>query len=292
MRGLESLIPQKRNNSTKSSDKESVFLIDVEHISPNPYQPRREFKSEELADLSESIKVYGILQPLLVTKIEEDVPSGRRVRYELIAGERRLRAARLAGLPRVPVIVRQVTPKQKLEASLIENLQRDDLGPLDEAHAFQRLQDEFGIKQKKIAQRISKSASYVANILRILSLPDHIQTALASGDINEGHTRPLLALKNDKAQEKLFKEIQDRGLTVRQAEERGRELGGKSKISTVLSSTRGKTTIDPELVRLLEMFKSAHNISDARIKTDGRKASLAVHFSSKNDLHKWIKKLL
>ena len=207
MRGLESLIPQKRNNSTKSSDKESVFLIDVEHISPNPYQPRREFKSEELADLSESIKVYGILQPLLVTKIEEDVPSGRRVRYELIAGERRLRAARLAGLPRVPVIVRQVTPKQKLEASLIENLQRDDLGPLDEAHAFQRLQDEFGIKQKKIAQRISKSASYVANTLRILSLPDHIQTALASGDINEGHTRPLLALKNDKAQEKLFKEI-------------------------------------------------------------------------------------
>ena len=291
MRGLESLIPQKRNN-TKSSAKESVFLIDVEHISPNPYQPRREFKSEELADLSESIKVYGILQPLLVTKIEEDVPSGMRVRYELIAGERRLRAARLAVLPRVPVIVRQVTPKQKLEASLIENLQRDDLSPLDEAHAFQYLQNEFGIKQKKIAQRISKSASYVANTLRILSLPDYIQTALASGDINEGHTRPLLALQDNRAQEKLFKEIQDRGLTVRQAEERGRELGGKSKTGTVLSSSRGKTTIDLELVRSLEMFKSAHNISDARIKTDGRKASLAVHFSSKSDLHKWIKKLL
>lgn len=291
MKGLESLIPQKRNTNTNNPDKESVFLIEVDQIRPNPYQPRREFDKEQMADLADSIKVYGILQPLIATKVEEDVPSGRRVGYELIAGERRLRAARLAGIPRVPVIVRQSTPKQKFEASLIENLQRDDLSALEEAHAFRRLQDEFGIKQKKIAERISKSPSYVANTLRILSLPEHMQTALGAGDINEGHTRPLLALQDTKEQIKLFKEIQDQSLTVRQAEARGRELGSTSK-KINLASARGKTKIDPELLELLETFKSAYNISAASIKTEGRKAQLAVHFSSKRDLHSWIKKLL
>ena len=290
MRGLESLIPKKRNNKTKNSDKESVFLIDTDQIKPNPYQPRKEFKQEELADLADSIKVYGVLQPLVVTKVEQDVPTGRHVEYELIAGERRLRAARLAGLPRVPVVVRQSTPKQKLEASLIENLQRDDLTPLEEANAFQKLQEEFGIRQKDIAKRVSKSASYVTNTLRILSLPEHIKDALAVRDINEGHTRPLLALQNTPYQDKLLKEIQGQGLTVRQAEERSRELLGRNKAKP--TSFRGKTIIDPELLNLVEEFKNIHNISDAKVRTDGRKASLAMHFSSKKELYNWIKKTL
>lgn len=290
MRGLESLIPKKKGKETKNSDKESVFLIDVEQIKPNPYQPRKDFKEGELADLADSIKVYGILQPLVATKVEEEVANGRRVEYELIAGERRLRAAKLAGLPRVPVVIRQGTQKQKLEASLIENLQRDDLTPLEEASAFQRLQEEFGVKQKDIARRVSKSTSYVANTLRILSLPEHIKDALAVQDINEGHTRPLLALQGTPYQEKLLQEIQNRDLTVRQAEARARELLGKNKIKT--ASFRGKTVIDKELLQLVEEFKNVHNISDARVRTDGRKASLAMHFSSKKDLHKWIKKLL
>ena len=262
----------------------------MEQIKPNPYQPRRDFKEEELADLADSIKVYGILQPLVATKVEEEVANGRRVEYELIAGERRLRAAKLAGLPRVPVVIRQGTQRQKLEASLIENLQRDDLAPLEEASAFQRLQEEFGVKQKDIARRVSKSASYVANTLRILSLPEHIKNALAVQDINEGHTRPLLALQGTPYQEKLLQEIQNRDLTVRQAEARARELLGKNKIKTV--SFRGKTIIDEELLQLVEEFKNVHNISDARVRIDGRKASLAMHFSSKKDLHRWIKKSL
>lgn len=290
MRGLDSLIPQKRNGDAKSSAKESVFLIELEQIKPNPYQPRRDFNKDDLMELADSIKVYGILQPLIATRVEEEVPTGRSVRYELIAGERRLRAAKLAGLPRVPVIVRQINPKQKLEVSLVENIQRNDLSPLEEARAFKRLQEEFGIKQKKIAIRVAKSPSYVANILRILSLPEHMQTALSVGDISEGHTRPLLALMETEEQEKLFKQIQDQGLTVRQAESRGRELSGKGKTNIV--STRGKAKVDPELLELLEKFKSAHNISEAHVRTYGRKAQLAVHFSSKRDLHNWMKKLL
>lgn len=289
MKGLESLIPHKKQDNVGSA-KESVFLIDLEQIKPNPYQPRRDFNKDDLVELADSIKVYGILQPLIATRVEEEVPTGRSVRYELIAGERRLRAAKLAGLPRVPVVVRQITPKQKLETSLVENIQRNDLSPLEEARAFKRLQEEFGIKQKKIAIRVAKSPSYVANTLRILSLPEHMQTALAVGDISEGHTRPLLALQETKEQEKLFKQIQDQGLTVRQAESRGRELLGKGKINT--ASQRGKAKVDSELLELLEEFKSAHNISEAHIRTNGRKAQLAVHFSSKRDLHSWIKKLL
>lgn len=288
MKGLDSLIPQKKHLDQTSSKRESVFLIDIGQIKPNPYQPRRDFDTKELKELADSIRVYGILQPLVVTKVEEDVPTGRSVSYELIAGERRLRAAKMAGLPSVPVVVRTSTPKEKLEASLIENLQRNDLGAVEEARAFKQLQEEFGIKQKQIALRVGKSESYVANTVRILALPPNMQKALGQGKINEGHTRPLLALQNTPEQEKLFKEIQERGLNVRQAEARGRELGSRKSRSLV----QGKTSVDPELLELLEAFKDAHNISEARVRTDGRKARLAVHFSSKNDLRNWIKKLL
>jgi ParB family chromosome partitioning protein len=287
VKGLNSLIPQKKRYDQNSFKKESVFLIDIGQIKPNPYQPRRDFDVEGLKELADSIRVYGILQPLVVTKVEEDVPTGRSVSYELIAGERRLRAAKMANLPSVPVVVRTSTPKEKLEASLIENLQRNDLGAVEEARAFKQLYDEFGIKQKQIALRIGKSESYVANTMRILALPQNMQKALGQGKISEGHTRPLLALQNTPEQEKLFKEIQERGLNVRQAETRGRELGsGKPRFA------QGKTSVDSELLELLEAFKDAHNISEARVRTDGRKARLAVHFSSKNDLRNWIKKLL
>ncbi|MDX1535549.1 MAG: ParB/RepB/Spo0J family partition protein [Candidatus Spechtbacterales bacterium] len=291
MKGLESLIPQKNDNENGSDRKESVFMIDIDLIKPNPYQPRREFDQEELKNLSESISTYGVIQPLLVSKIEKNVPGGREVEYELIAGERRLRASKMAKLPRVPVIIRhRSTSKQKLEVSLIENIQRNDLNALEEAYAFQRLQEEFNIKQTDIAKRVSKSPSYVANTLRILSLPDEIKDALTRGDISEGHTRPLLSLKDDKLQEKLFKEIVSQNLNVRQAEARGRELGGKARSPQAGSS--GKAKVDPELVQLVEQFKSTYNISKANVKTDGRKARLAVHFSSKNDLHEWMKKMI
>ncbi|MDX1607788.1 MAG: ParB/RepB/Spo0J family partition protein [Candidatus Spechtbacterales bacterium] len=294
MKGLESLIPQKNNEGSGDSQtpkgKDSVFLIDIDLIKPNPYQPRKEFSEDNLKDLSESIKVYGVLQPLMVTKVERDVPTGRIVEYELIAGERRLRAAKLAKLPRVPAIVKHSTNKQKLEISLIENIQRDDLNAVEEARAFRRLIDEFDIKQSEIAERVSKSASYIANTLRILGLPSQMQNALAEGKISEGHTRPLLSLEGA-AQKKLFSEIQSQGMTVRQAEARARELGAKT-VKTKQAQKAGKAELDPKTKKLVENFKNTYNLSDVKVGTKGRKAHLAMHFSSKDDLHEWIKKLL
>lgn len=294
MRGLESLIPQKKNSYTgEASGNESVFLIDIEHIKPNPYQPRREFNREDLQSLADSIKVYGILQPLMVSKVEKEVPGGRQVKYELIAGERRLRAAKIAKLPRVPVIIRHLANNaQKLEVSLIENIQRNDLSPLEEARAFQRLQKEFGMSQADIARRVSKSRPYVANIVRMLSLPETMQDALSRGDINEGHTRPLLSLASLDAQEKLFTDIVNQRFTVRQAEERARQLLVASRVQKGEGAPAGKSSVDPQLMELLERFKNSFNISRAHIKTDGRKARLALSFSSKKELTDWVEKLL
>lgn len=290
MKGLESLIPQKNSrDKNKAQAKESVFLIDIEQIKPNPYQPRREFDKVELKNLADSIKTYGVLQPLLVTKIEQEVPGGRSVEYELIAGERRLKAAKMVNLPRVPAIVKHSTDKQKLEISLIENIQRDDLSSLDEAYAFKKLREEFGMKPSEIAIRVSKSPSYVANTVRILELPDKIKDALSRGDISEGHTRPLLSLASSQMQDKLFREILKRNLTVRQAEERARELGGNTKKTTV---AKRKTVIDEDLEKLVESFKENYELADVRVKTQGRKAHLAMHFPSKKELQAWMEGLL
>ncbi|MDP4010310.1 MAG: ParB/RepB/Spo0J family partition protein [Candidatus Spechtbacteria bacterium] len=289
MKGLESLIPRRKpNERSEGETKESVFLIDVDQITPNPYQPRREFEAGALRDLSDSIKVYGILQPLIVSKLERDVPGGREVKYELIAGERRLRAAKMARLPRVPAIVRHSTDKQKLEVSLIENIQRDDLNAVEEAEAFKKLQEEFGMKQGEIAKRVSKSVPYVANTIRILSLPQNVTDALKKGDISEGHTRPLLSLEPG-AQGKLFEEILANKYTVRQAEERARELKPEDKFKKTNGAKKVK---DEELAELLQRFKETFEVLDAKARTTEKRANLAVHFSSKNDLRRWIENLL
>jgi ParB family transcriptional regulator, chromosome partitioning protein len=199
----------------------SIFWIDTDKISPNPYQPRREFDEDRLRDLSESIRQYGILQPLTVSRIELDRPDGGvAVAYELIAGERRLRASKLAGLPQVPCIIRVGDDsKAKLELAIIENLQREDLNPVDRAKSFQRLSDEFSLKHQDIGKKISKSREYVSNTMRLLTLPQDILDALGGGRISEGHTRPLLMLQ-DRPQEQmtLFKEMLIRKMTVREAE--------------------------------------------------------------------------
>lgn len=199
----------------------AIFWIDTDKISPNPYQPRREFDEDRLRDLSESIRQYGILQPLTVSRIELDRPDGGvAVAYELIAGERRLRASKMAGLPQVPCIIRVGDDsKAKLELAIIENLQREDLNPVDRAKSFQRLADEFSLKHQDIGKKISKSREYVSNSMRLLTLPQDILDALGGGRISEGHTRPLLMLQ-DRPQEQmtLFKEMLIRKMTVREAE--------------------------------------------------------------------------
>jgi len=232
----------------------SIFWIEVEKIEPNPYQPRREFNQLELQSLSDSIRQYGVLQALVVTRKEftkED--GGIGVRYELIAGERRLRASRLAGLTQVPVLIKTGDDSDllKLELAIIENIQREDLNPVDRARAFEKLSNEFGFTHLKIAEKVGKSREYVSNSLRLLSLPEEILQALSVGKLTEGHARPLMML-NDRPEEQsvLFKEITFKRLTVREAEAIARRIA----YDKVRKKTRA---FDPETVDLEEKLREA-----------------------------------
>jgi ParB family chromosome partitioning protein len=204
----------------------SIFLVELDKINPNPLQPRREFDDQKLKELAESIRQYGILQPLVVVRKEREVPTGTLVEYELVAGERRLRASKLAGLTQVPVIIRRESSDRiKLELALLENVQREDLNPIERAIAFRQLTNDFGLKQREVGEKMGKSREFVANSLRILSLPEEMQKALVEGAISEGHTRPLLMLTDrPEAQQILFKDIIYKKLSVRDAEKISRRI--------------------------------------------------------------------
>lgn len=206
----------------------AVFFVEVDKVKPNPFQPRREFDESKLADLADSVRTYGVLQPLVVTRrefVKED--GGIGTEYELIAGERRLRASKLAGLREVPVLIRarEESDRMKLELAIIENLQREDLNPVDRAKSFKQLADQFGLKHHEIAAKVGKSREYVSNTIRVLALPPEILEALTKGEISEGHARPLLML-GDRPEEQsvLYREILQRRMTVREAERVGRKI--------------------------------------------------------------------
>ncbi|MFH1161813.1 MAG: ParB/RepB/Spo0J family partition protein [Candidatus Jorgensenbacteria bacterium] len=204
-----------------SDGNEAIFHIEVHLIKPNPFQPRREFSEINIEELARSIRDFGILQPLVVSKVVRETEGGTAVEYELIAGERRLLAARKLGLERVPVVVKRVDENRaKLEMSLIENLQRSDLSALEMARAYARLQDEFGLSQREVAARVGKSREVVANALRLLGLPQEIQMALGAGRINESQARALLAIGNAPEQERVFQEFLSRGGAVRARREK------------------------------------------------------------------------
>ncbi|PIR70625.1 MAG: chromosome partitioning protein ParB [Candidatus Niyogibacteria bacterium CG10_big_fil_rev_8_21_14_0_10_42_19] len=205
---------------------ESVFWVEASKVKVNSQQPRREFDELKLKELSDSIRAYGVLQPLIVVRREVEVSTGTSVEYELIAGERRLRASRLAGLEQVPVIIRkEPSERVKLELALVENVQREDLNAIDRAHAFKKLINEFNMKQRDVAERIGKSREFVGNTIRILALPDVMQQALAEGKINEGHTRPLLMLSDrPEEQSRLFNDIIFKKMNVRSSEVAARRI--------------------------------------------------------------------
>ena len=206
----------------------AIFWVEVEKIKPNPFQPRREFDEAKLNDLAKSIRQYGVIQPLTVTRKEvERQDGGLQAEYELIAGERRLRAAKIAGVREVPVLIRAEhdDDKTKLELAIIENLQREDLNPIDRAKAFDQLVKQFGFKHVEVAEKVGKSREYVSNTLRLLALPQSMQDALSAGRISEGHTRPLLMLADrPQEQEVLFKEVMLKKLTVRDTEAIARRI--------------------------------------------------------------------
>jgi ParB family chromosome partitioning protein len=207
---------------------DSVFWVEVDRIQPNPFQPRREFDESRLKSLAESIRQYGVLQPLVVTRKDVDLPGGGlQSSYELIAGERRLRASKLIGLREVPVVIRggEQTDHMKLEIAIIENLQREDLNSIDRAKAFAQLVDEFGLTHIEIGAKIGRSREFVSNTIRLLVLPDEIQQAVINRDISEGHARALLML-SDRPQERdtLFKEVMLKKTSVRMLEQLARRI--------------------------------------------------------------------
>jgi len=206
----------------------SIFFIDVDKIDPNPYQPRKDFEDAALRDLADSIRQYGVLQPVTVSRTEIELPDGMgmETRYELIAGERRLRASKLAGSKQIPVIIRDGDDeKAKLELAIIENLQREDLNAVDRARAFVRLIDEFKLTHAEVGRKMGKSREYVSNSLRILQMSQEILEALQAGQIMEGHTRPLMMLSSrPQEQNTLFKEIVYKKLSVSEAERIARRI--------------------------------------------------------------------
>ena len=229
----------------------SIFWIDTDKIKPNPFQPRRDFDMMRLQDLADSIKQYGVLQPLTVSRVEiEKEDGGIITEYELIVGERRLRAAKLAGVSQIPAIIRVGdTSMMKLELAIIENLQREDLNAVDRARAFLRLVTEFKFTHNEIAKKMGRSREYVSNSLRILSLPEEILNALSEGKITEGHTRPILMLvDHPEEQMVLFKEILYKKITVREAERLARKIA--------YDRVRKKEFMpDPEIIELEEEFQ-------------------------------------
>jgi len=260
---------------------DSVFWIDVERIVPNPYQPRKDFSEEGLKSLAESIRQYGVLQPLVVSRSEVEKPDGLESVYELIAGERRLRASRLAGLRQIPVVIRQGDSNlTKLELAIIENLQREDLNAIDRAKALQKLIDEFGISHAECAAKIGKSREYVSNSLRLLSLPEHMQSAIVAREINEGHARPLMTL-NDRPEERetLFKEIILKKLPVRTAERIARSIAQER--------VHARHRKPPEMV---ELEKSLTETLGTRviIETNAEGGCLRIDFFSPNDLQQLV----
>lgn len=193
-----------------------VVELDITLLQPNPLQPRGLISPESLTDLVNSIREQGILEPIVVAK----TPAG----YQIIAGERRWRASRILGLARVPVVVKEVTPQSMLEMSIVENVQREDLNPVERAQAYKRLIDDFGISVTEVAKRVGKSLPYISNTIRLLTLPDAIKDALAAGVITEGHVRPLISIGDPKLMLAAFKRILVEGISVRGAEEVARQV--------------------------------------------------------------------
>ncbi|MDO8604444.1 MAG: ParB/RepB/Spo0J family partition protein [bacterium] len=268
----------------------SIFWIEIEKIKPNPFQPRKEFDEHKLRDLADSIKQYGILQPLVVTRREIEKPEGGlAVEYELIAGERRLRASKIAGLSQVPVLIRigeegkEEEDRVKLELAIIENLQREDLNPVDRAKAFQRLATDFGFKHVQIAMKVGKSREYVSNTLRLLLLPEEMLTALADRKITEGHTRPLLMLCDRKEeQQTLYKEIIFKKLNVREAERIARRIA--------VEKVRKIGLIDPEVA---EFEQELTEVLGTRVHIEKRESGgkIVIDFFSHDDVRAFMKRL-
>ncbi|MGD8563717.1 MAG: ParB/RepB/Spo0J family partition protein [Desulfarculaceae bacterium] len=251
---------------------EKVVEIPLERLEPNPFQPRRHYEPESLQALADSIAEHGLLQPVLVRPVAQG--------YQLIAGERRMRATQLAGITSMPAVVRQASDQQALLLALLENLQREDLGPLEEARAFQRLKQEFELSQEEIAKGVGKERSTVANALRLLNLPDSIQQDLAAGKISAGHARALLSLPTESLMRKARDQIIQKGLSVRAAERLVKSLTRPPK-------PRSRSSAEVYLSGLAEEI-SRHLGTKVEITRRGKRGRIQIEYYTDQDLERLL----
>jgi ParB family transcriptional regulator, chromosome partitioning protein len=267
---------------------DSIYWVEVEKVVPNPFQPRREFDQNKLQELADSIRMYGVLQPLTVTRKEIQREDGTFYsEYELIAGERRLRASKLAGVAQVPVIIRdgEQSEQEKLELAIIENLQREDLNAVDRAIAFRQLADQFGLSHAQVAQKVGRSREYVSNSIRLLGLPEHMLDSLKRGEMMEGHARTLLMLTDRREeQEVVYKEILLKKLSVREVERIVR------KIATDRVRKKNTGEFDANLIEFEKKFTETLGTRVQILKTDfGGK--LTIDYFSEEDLEAILKRI-
>lgn len=282
-RGLGALIPQRSVPTEQASPvatvdssfglpHSSIREIPVDRIDPNPHQPRIHFNHEHLEELVNSIKEHGVLQPVVVT----ETPDGR---YELIMGERRLRASKIAGRESIPAVIRSATEQQKMELALIENVQRADLDPIEEARAYLRLQDEFGMTQDQVGERVGKSRPHVANIIRLLQLPDEIQRAIADKRISASNARTLLSLPTEQERMEMFQAMLQGNFTVRETETR------------VARRRNGVKPNDPNVAELEEQLRKAIGTRVSIHRGIRGEGEIKIKFYDDSDLSELVKKL-
>lgn len=283
-RGLGALIVNTESPANPASDEViaqaeagGVRLLAIERIGPNPRQPRTHFSPDALEELAASIRAHGIIQPLIVTAAEDGGDA-----YWLVAGERRWRAARLADMTTVPVIVREASPQQLMEWALVENVQRADLNPLEEATAYQSLMDEFGMTQAEVAQRVGKSRSAVANTVRLLQLSASVQAAVVDGEISAGHARALLALESDGRMEEGLEVIRSRGLNVRQTEDLVRRMLQPRPEQP--ATPPNDPQMQAQIKHLEDRFRASLGTRVSLSRNPDGSGRLVVHFYSDDDL--------
>jgi len=271
-KGLGALIPDIEGSL---EEKEASLYCNIGEIQLNPYQPRTLFNQEKIEDLANSIKEKGVIQPLLVKKVGND--------YQLIAGERRLRAAKRAGVTKVPVIVKNVSDAEQLEYALIENLQRENLNPIEEAEAYKRLMNKFDYTQQKLSQALSKNRATVANLLRLLKLPAEVKKSLAQEEITMGHARSLLSLNEPQKQREAYRIVVRKGLSVRETE----------KLVKKLTLVKKKKVPEKGLVDLEYMRNDLRQWLGTQVKivTSGKKGKIIIEFYSSEELERIIERI-
>jgi len=285
-RGLKALIPAVPLTEDENKD---IQWIDVTYIKPNENQPRKNIDKEKLAELAGSIKEHGVVQPIIVIAIDEN-------NYEIVAGERRWRASQLAGVAKIPAIIKDYTPQQISEIALIENIQRENLNPIEESRAFKALLEEHNLTQEELSKKIGKSRPYIANSLRLLYLPAELKSLLSEGRISVGHARALLAIEEEELQKVIAYRIIDEKLSVRQVEEivnqfQEPHLAADEGNTQASKSHKKETKIDPEINEIEDRLQTYFG-TKVQLKYQKGKGKIEINYYSEDELDRLVEIIL